>query len=333
MCYIKNLFLNFDYFLFSDCRLAVIKKHHRSFYDRYDVVDSLTFQDFKDFCANFVNTLKIKMLIQGNIIESRAKYIVQLVNTNMGVREFPASQVTDDSEIFQIPLGTSYLKIKSMRNNDKNSVLKNYYQVGKATIHNECLSELLVSVINEPLFNTLRSHEQLGYGVSCTLRKNCGVLGITITVEYQENKNCADVIDRRIQEFLETFYDILKLTSEDDFKSVKRSIMSLKLILDTDLEKEVNRNWDEIRNGENVFDRNELEAFEMETLTKSEIIDFYSDVFLTASKARKLSVQVIGDGNPIGNQNIRKLINSEEKSLRNGFVRELIEFRAKLEIF
>lgn len=64
----------------------------------------------------------------------------------------------------------------------------------------------------------------------------------------------------------------------------------MKLFDDTDLEKEVNRNWDEIRNGENCFDRNILEAFEMAKVTKADIIDFYEKTFLSVVDVRKLSV-------------------------------------------
>jgi nardilysin len=269
--------------------------------------------------------LRTKILIQGNIIESRALYIAQLIVHNMGLKENQFKN--NEQEIFQIPLGASYLRVKSMRKNDKNSIIKNYYQVGKATIRNECMTEFLVSVINEPLFDTLRTHEQLGYGVSCSLRKNCGVLSITITVEYQENKNSAEIIDQKIEEFLQKFHLVLKYIKDEEFASVKKSIVSLKLIPDTDLEKEVSRHWEEIRNGEEIFNRNELEAFETEKLTKDEIIEFYNSIFLSEENSRKLSVQVIGDES---SSEIEKLI--DEKKLSDRFIKDMKMFKDQLKI-
>lgn len=272
-----------------------------------------------------MKSLKAKILIQGNIIESRAMYISQVIINNLKIKENTEVNTSSLSEIHQIPLGSSYLKVKSMRQNDKNSVVKNYYQVGKATIQNECMAEFLVSVINEPLFDTLRSHEQLGYGVACTLIKNCGVLGVKITVEYQENRNSAEKIDEKIEEFLQNFHKILIEINTDDFLSSKRSIVSLKLIADSELEKEVNRHWEEIRNGENIFDRNELEAFETENLTKDEIVDFYTKTFL--SNKRKLSTQVIGD-----EKIVDKMTSDEEKSYCRNFVTNVVKFKEHLEI-
>lgn len=294
----------------------MLKKHHRSFYDRYDINDALKFQDFKEFCSKFLASLKVRMLIQGNIIESRALYMTQLIITNMSITKIETSINEKMSEVYQIPLGCSNFKVKSLRQNDKNSVIKNYYQVGRATIQNESLSEFLVSVINEPLFDTLRSHEQLGYGVACTLRKNDGILGILITVEYQENKNSAKVIDLKIEKFLKCFYETLTQISDKDFAAVKRSMVSLKLVADTDLENEVNRNWEEIRNGENLFNKNELEALETEKLSKDLVVNFYENVFLSSKSTRKLSVQVTGD-------NIKNVQNCSFKDL-NEFKQNLI---------
>lgn len=278
-----------------------------------------------------MKSLKARILIQGNIIESRALCISQVIINNLKIRESEDMKSLTAAEIHQIPLGSSYLKVKSMRQNDKNSVVKNYYQVGKASIQNECMAEFLVSVINEPLFDTLRSHEQLGYGVSCTLRRNCGVLGITITVEYQENKNSAEKIDEKIEEFLQNFHKILSEINVEDFSSAKRSIVSLKLIADSELEKEVNRHWEEIRNGDNVFDRNELEAFETENLTKDEIVEFYTKTFL--SNKRKLSVQVIGVEKTEGKEKVHKMTNDEEKCYCRSFVSNVVKFKEHLEIF
>lgn len=317
-------------FFFSDCRLTVLKKNHRSFFDRFEVADSLNYQEFKEFAKHFVKSLKARILIQGNIIESRALCISQVIINNLKIRANDDVSIPIASEIHQIPLGSSYLKVKSMRQNDKNSIVKNYYQIGKSTIQNECMAEFLVSVINEPLFDTLRSHEQLGYTVACTLRRNCGVLGVTITVEYQENKNSAEKIDEKIEEFLQNFHKILSEINTDDFLSAKRSIVSLKLISDSELEREVNRHWEEIRNGENIFDRNEIEALETESLRKDEIVDFYTKTFLT--NKRKLSVQVIGEEKFEEKEKVHKMTSDEEKCYCRNFVMNVIKFKEHLEI-
>lgn len=262
------------------------------------------------------------MLVQGNFVESHALHIVEKVIDNLNLVERDGDEETF-SEANQIPLGSSVLRIPSINRNDSNSNLKNYYQVGKASmLRDECFAELIVSAMNEPLFDALRNRDQLGYGVSCALRKSCGVLGITITVEYQENRNSAQVIDNKIEEFLINFHENLKLLSDAEFLSAKQSIVALKHISDNDLQKEFNRNWEEIRIGENCFDRNEREAFELESIVVHEVVDFYQKTFLI--EARKLSVRVIGNTD---------FENFDFESSKPNFLNQLREFKNNLDKF
>ena len=42
--------------------------------------------------------------------------------------------------------------------------------------------------MEEPVFDVLRTREQLGYNVYATLRNTFGVLGFSITVDFQADK-------------------------------------------------------------------------------------------------------------------------------------------------
>ncbi len=42
--------------------------------------------------------------------------------------------------------------------------------------------------MEEPVFDVLRTREQLGYNVYVTLRNTFGVLGFSITVDFQADK-------------------------------------------------------------------------------------------------------------------------------------------------
>lgn len=43
-------------------------------------------------------------------------------------------------------------------------------------------------VMDEPVFNFLRTKEQLGYHVYCTNHNTYGILGLSVTVNTQANK-------------------------------------------------------------------------------------------------------------------------------------------------
>lgn len=178
--------------------------------------------------------------------------------------------------------------------NDKNSIVTNFYQLGESSVRKQCLIEFLVKIMEEPLFNILRTQEQLGYSVDCSERDNCGILGIAITIQSQQNKNPATAVEKRMDKFMMT--DVKALVeglTDDNFTVVQEALIKLKSIVDIDLESEVNRYWGEIVSNDYLFNRLELEAQMLATITKNDVLEFYrSNINLTNQK--KLSVQVVG---------------------------------------
>lgn len=297
-----------------------MKQNHRSFLERFKNIDSIKFNDFKAFVESFRSKLKLKILIEGNIVESRAQYITAMILSNLKLEKI--DEIFESPKIYQLPLGASQIKLNSIRNNDHNSVIKNYYQIVEKKIRIECLAEFLVSLLTEPLFDILRTHEQLGYGISCCCRKNCGTLGITITVEYQENKNSSTVIDQKIEEFLDEFQNKLNLISDKDFTAAKLCFLSSRLSQETDLEIEANKNFEEMRNSEIIFNRLELEALEIKSITKEEIFNFYQEIFISKMSVRKLSIQIVGSSEQLSNgllngKNKSKIVNEKQNVMIN----------------
>ena len=53
-----------------------------------------------------------------------------------------------------------------MNKKDGNTVVTNYYQFGKGTLRSHTMLEVMISLMDEPVFDVLRTQEQLGYSVS-----------------------------------------------------------------------------------------------------------------------------------------------------------------------
>jgi secreted Zn-dependent insulinase-like peptidase len=311
----------------------VIKSNHKFYFDRLKAVDKIDFNRMKEFLHNFFKSLKVIVLIQGNFIESEALKINETIINNLQLT--CTSQINDkvSNYAFQIPTGDTYLKVKSLLPNDKNSIIKNYYQIGSTSIECECLLEVLVKAIREPLFNCLRTQEQLGYSVSCASKFDNNVLGFSITVEAQEKKNSARHVDARIENFLSHFHSMLDAMSEEDFNTIKQSIINQKRSLDIDLESEVMRNWHEIRERKYQFERSEIEARQIELLNKNSLQIFFNEYVMASSKSRrKLSIQVLANADDdvslLQHGYIHlDLINNDDS--RN-CVRNLLQFRDSL---
>lgn len=189
-----------------------------------------------------------------------------------------------------LPIGAHFVKCKSFSQTDSNTVITNFYQIGPCTVRIECILDLLMMFVEEPLFDILRTKEQLGYDVSASVRNNNGILGYSITVNSQENKHSADHVEERIEAFRTEMMNILQNTSDEDFQQVLSSLIKIKLVADNELKDEVSRNWGEITCEEYIFDRHKREVECLKTFTKDTILEFCTKN--EAENFRKLSVQV-----------------------------------------
>lgn len=150
-------------------------------------------------------------------------------------------------------------------------------------------------IAQEPLFDVLRSKEQLGYDVSCEVREIHGILGYTIKINSQEDKFCVEYIDDRIENFRQVLITIIEKITDEIFQQFKVSLAKSKLTEDNELKIEVTRNWTEITSGDYAFDWIEREVEILKTLTRTELLDYYLK-YLNESN-RKLSTQIIGNPN------------------------------------
>ncbi|XP_055626814.1 nardilysin-like isoform X2 [Toxorhynchites rutilus septentrionalis] len=274
-----------------DVRLKIVQETHWTVLDRLNDLLNLTVNDLKLFSKEFFQQIKIQALIQGNILKEDAIDVMSKVLVNLGGGRI-ADKLLIDSRAREIPLGNNHVTMQSFRKNDVNTVTTNFYQAGPVTPALNAQLELLEMLLEEPLFDILRTKEQLGYDVSVTMRDNFGILGYSITVHSQEDKFNYQHIEERIEDFNSRFVQILYNMPETDFELIKNSLLKHKQIVDTELKNEMSRNWAEITTEEYIFDRNKLEMEHIAKLTKTDIQHFYRQ--LQVEQRRKLSIQVVG---------------------------------------
>lgn len=276
-----------------DIRLKVVQETYWTTLHRFNILKNLTIEDLRLFSKKYFQQVKIQSLIQGNTLKKDALAVMSNVLANLKTGDIQ-NKTLIEAKAREIPLGNNYLTVKSFRENDVNTVTTNFYQAGPVNPTLNSRLELLVMLIEEPLFDMLRTKAQLGYDVSTTIRDNFGILGFSITIHSQEDKFTYQHIDERIEDFNGKFVQILEKMPESDFQLVKTSLLKRKQIVDTELKNEMTRNWAEITTEEYIFNRNKLEMEHIEGLTKSEITDFYKQLMFDNQFRRKLSVQVVG---------------------------------------
>lgn len=122
--------------------------------------------------------------------------------------------------------------------------------------------------MEEPLFDNLRTKQQIGYMVQNELSNLFGILAFSITIAFQSSKFTADEVDNRIETFLKNFLKTLKSMSEEEWEETKSSLCSLLSCADLEIGEEVSRNFSEICSDECLFDRPKRKA-SLQTIVKN----------------------------------------------------------------
>ncbi|KAH8343533.1 hypothetical protein KR059_012169 [Drosophila kikkawai] len=274
-----------------DVRLCVLEQIRWLMIDKYKCLNEITLEELRDFARQFPKELYIQALIQGNYTEESAHNVLNTVLSRLNCQAIKERRFVEDRTV-QLPLGTNVIRCHALNEQDTNTVITNFYQIGPNTVRVESILDLMMMFVDEPLFDQLRTKEQLGYHVGATVRINYGIAGYSIMVNSQETKTTAHYAEGRIEAFRTKMLQILRQMPQDDYDHTRDSLIKLKLVADMALSTEVARNWDEIINEDYLFDRRRRQVEVLRTLQKSEIIDFLLEA--DTNNLRKLSVQVIG---------------------------------------
>ncbi|XP_017963608.1 nardilysin [Drosophila navojoa] len=274
-----------------DVRLCVVEHLRWLMIDKYKSLNNITLKDLQEFATLFPQQLYVQGLVQGNVTEEQAHNVMNTLLSRLGCVQIEEHYYVEDRTV-QLPQGAHYIRCHALNEQDTNTVITNYYQIGPNNVRLECILDLLMMFVEEPLFDQLRTKEQLGYHVGATVRMNYGIAGYSIMVNSQETNTTASHVEKRIEVFRNNMLQILEEMSQEDYDHTRDSLIKLKQVADTALASEVSRNWNEIINEEYMFDRRRQQVEVLRTLTKHEIVAFLLDNEI--SNMRKVSIQVIG---------------------------------------
>jgi insulysin len=114
--------------------------------------------------------------------------------------------------------------------------------------------QLFSQIAKEPVFDTLRTKEQLGYIVASGLVVQPGSLGFRFIVQSEKKP---DYVETRIEAFMDWLKTHLETISEEDFEKQKASLIAKKEESPKNLGEETKRYWDRITDKFYEFDRRE----------------------------------------------------------------------------
>lgn len=105
-------------------------------------------------------------------------------------------------------------------------------------------------MLHEPVYNVLRTREQLGYSVSCNQAYVHGVLGFNVSVA--SDRHPADV-ETRIETFLGSAGAHISGLSTAEYNEHVHSLVSLKMEAPKSINEVADRHWAAVFSGEYGF--------------------------------------------------------------------------------
>ncbi|XP_069175846.1 nardilysin-like [Procambarus clarkii] len=336
----------------KDIRLSIIQKVHWTSHQKLLEMLNVTSKDLlKDFVAKLFPTSHLRMLVQGNTTASQATVMYNKVKARKDKLQLVEKCALPKLRTLELLNGCWVARVNGINPADTNSSVINYYQYKEGTPMLEVLLEFIQMVMDEPVFDVLRTREQLGYHVFCTNHITFGILGLSVTVNTQANKFSVSHIDERIEAFLQEFMDTLSNMKQDELAELKETLTSMKQTIDLTLREEVDRNWSEIVNEEYVFNRLKRQIELIPNITHKSVMECIKHISSHKDNPgyKKLSVQVVGAANPqegsppslenlMGKSTVVQLLGPNEDSTDSNlsgdnFITDIVSHKKQLKLY
>ncbi|WIA37472.1 hypothetical protein OEZ86_014388 [Tetradesmus obliquus] len=269
------------------------------------------------FASQFLSCCHMEGLTIGNITAKEAEALARSLRTTLSQQGGAAGATNGSSsssssrdvkllaagdrlveQCVVLPSGVALLHKAAARNpEEENCCVEAYYQIGMSTdLRLRVLTDLMDQVLYEPVYDTLRTKQQLGYSVSSGARLTHGVCGFCVVVVSPAFS--AAEVEGRIEAFLQDFAGTLQAMPQEEFDRHKAALASNKLQKDTALAQEADRAWEQVFNARYEFICKEQEAALLQSITLAELQQFYAThVAPSSAQRRKLTVrlQVVSD--------------------------------------
>ncbi|XP_058058342.1 insulin-degrading enzyme [Anopheles bellator] len=265
-------------------------------WSRQELLDStklLTVERLQTFIKQLLSQLHIECFIYGNVNREKAMEMTQMVedkmkNSDAKIVPLLARQLLQKRE-HKLRNGENCL-FEATNQYHKSSCTQLYMQCGQQDTHSMYV-DILAQLLSEPCYSQLRTKEQLGYIVLCSTRKANGVSGLRIIVQSQRHPL---YVEKRIENFLNSMLNHLEKLTEPEFNRNKEALTKLLLEKPKRMYGQFNIYLHEISLRQYHFNRAQVEAAKLQTLTKQQVIDYYKEYIMLGGSSRStLSVHVV----------------------------------------
>lgn len=254
------------------------------------------------FCqvvSSILNCVAVEALFHGNVDRYDANktkdLILDMLNVNGGSalsrKKYPAQSVLRMPSVVDNP---NLIVVPSKDPEELNTACEVYVQVGKDNLRDRVLMDLLIHMMEEPIYDQIRTKDQFGYDVHCDIRWSYGIIGCVFHVT--TNTRSARAVIDRLDKFLIDFRHDLVEMNKVEYNEHVVGLAKQKLDSFNSLSEETGCLWGEIHDGRFEWEAWRNETICLKNISKEDAIKAF-DAWLRPGHCRRIVVvQVIGSG-------------------------------------
>nr|VFJ87806.1 MAG: Secreted Zn-dependent peptidases, insulinase-like [Candidatus Kentron sp. H]VFJ89519.1 MAG: Secreted Zn-dependent peptidases, insulinase-like [Candidatus Kentron sp. H]VFJ96210.1 MAG: Secreted Zn-dependent peptidases, insulinase-like [Candidatus Kentron sp. H] len=248
----------------------------------------VTLEDLRAFIPEFFRRLSLVALSHGNVRETDARAMANLVKDRL-LRDARPTHVPR-GQVVRLGSGAAYPRRIAPAHPDAALLL--YLQGTDRGFPERARMALLGQILKGAFFNRLRTEEQLGYVVSAGAYPLLEVPGLVFLVQSPHTGPAA--LGARVERFLTEQADVLDAMTDSEFARHKAALMARILEQEESLPVRSHRYWGEIDQGLSTFDSRERKAEAVRALTLAGIRRAYR-TRITGPARRRLVVHARGN--------------------------------------
>ncbi|GMF28363.1 unnamed protein product [Phytophthora fragariaefolia] len=274
--------------------------HERSWSvdDIVNAIQNCSFHDVLAHSRRLFRQVFCDILLYGNINMSEAADLAGIIVDQVRAPRaltMPSSKRYWLGRQVKLSCGVHYIyKCVHPNPDNANCAVNCTYQIGAENYIDRAKLALFSQIVDEPLFDQLRTKEQLGYTVYSTPSRGNGVQSFKIVV--QSNVAPPEFIEQRIETFWTEFRNTIANMSDSHLQKHIQSVVKGYIEKPKNQEEEVQALLVEIANHQYEFGRKAKLAKLVRTLQLYDVLQFFDDYIRPGGAMRKkLSVHIYGN--------------------------------------
>lgn len=258
---------------------------------------NVTAADIRSFFPQLLSQVHIELLAHGNLYKGEALKLTNIVERTLKPNKLPPAQWPIHRSLI-LPPGSNFVYRKNLEDvANVNHCIQYTLYVGNSYDRSLRVKLLLIAqMTEEPVFNQLRTKEQLGYIVLSGAMINNTWAGYRILIQSEKSP---EYLEGRIDAFLAVFEKKLEEMPEGEFETHMRSLVNTYLERPGSLTQESIRFWNHIASESYDFEQADHDIAHLKLITKPELIEFFKQYVSPFSSVRaKLAVHMVAHHSP-----------------------------------